>query len=95
MYYPRAVIKQMDELARFVYIDAEMSARWNKNRRPGELRLPGGWAWIERHGTRRGYCFRTISAARYDMQRVLVLNQEVPNVITARHRIRVVAERAA
>lgn len=78
MWLPRDIILEVEAVARITYIDAVQTARWNKYRQPGELRLLTGWAWIARNGRDSRQGFKTQTVAFRDAYYALCRREEAP-----------------
>jgi len=89
MYFPRATIDRVEEIARFTYISRDHCAAWNKSRRESDLRLLSGWAWSARNGSSYRQGFKSYSAAVRDAHYALIEHTAAP--YSRRTQLRLVA----
>lgn len=89
MLITNAIIADVDRAARIFYINQDLAAGWNKNKRGDELRMLTGWMWVSRanpNNFRRS--LKTVTAAYIDAWYALVHRQDVPRIeVPARLRV--------
>ena len=90
MWIREEIAAEVRAAARVFYIDRTMAARWNANRRDGEPRLMGGWAWETKDRSAYQVGLRSMTAAYIDAW-CRITQTEAPG----KTRLRVVARRAA
>lgn len=95
MFYNRAIISEVEQLARFYYFNVEQVRSWNQHRRGDELRLVTGWTWMARNGSMQRTGFKTISAATRDAYYVLVQHREQPADVTRPKVVKLSTKKAA
>lgn len=93
MWLPKRVCAEVEARARIIYIDSAATARWNKYRRDGELRLLTGWAWIAKNGRDARQGFKTRTVAYRDAYYALISNEAAPDF--HRPRVRVISNKNA
>jgi hypothetical protein len=93
MYFSARIVNEVQQVARIHYIDATACRRWNAQIRNGELRLLTGWCWTDKNGQMHRQGFKTMSVCFRDAWYTLIAHQTAP--VAQRHKLRVVARRAA
>lgn len=86
MWLPANIVSEVEEKARVSYIPVAHTQLWNEHRRPGELRLLTGWAWVARNGSDYRQGFKTMSAAYRDCWYYLVQQTSAPSLTVKRTR---------
>ena len=80
MWLPNNIIRDIDTVARFRYINKAECEAWNANRRPGELRLLTGWEWIAKNGSAHCQGLKTITVAYRNAYYALIRNEDAPGL---------------
>jgi hypothetical protein len=80
MWISNTIVSDTKNVARIFYIDREAALRWNKYRRPNELRLMTGWCWVAKDGFSERVGIKSQTAAFIDAYYTLVLRTTRPSV---------------
>lgn len=81
-FYTDQMTKEIEEVARFHYVDHRLTKAWNENRKGGELRLLTGWVWVSRKdATLHRGGFKTRSVAMRDAFYTLIQHIEAPTLM--------------
>lgn len=84
MWLPNDIVRKIDQIARFRYINKRECEVWNAHRRVGELRLLTGWEWIAKDGSAHCQGLKTITVAYRNAYYALVRKEDAPSLALGR-----------